>query len=171
LTDNSGNGDLLKAQMLFWTVVAVGIYFATANVSLKSANQGAKLDEFPQIDSALLVLMGLSSGSYLGQKLMITGTPVLQTVTPPTAKPGQTITMNGTSFGATANEAVLRLNGYTIHANPGADSWNDTTIVFNVPATNPAGGPWAPGQSTVVQIDLIVDGVSSGNDLDLTIQN
>jgi len=79
LQDKHGKPTLAKFQMFAWTVISIIIYLA---ILFSSVNDlaNANLDEldnkcqenrylclsFPDIDSSLLVLMGLSQGAYLG---------------------------------------------------------------------------------------------------------
>jgi hypothetical protein len=62
LTDDDGTLSLHKLQYLVWTFVAIGVFL----VGLDQSNRLA----LPDIDTTLLVLSGISVGTYLGQKLV-----------------------------------------------------------------------------------------------------
>src|SRR6202035_4593072 len=65
--DDDGFPDLTKIQMMSWTLVAIGVYLYNV-VSLINTPSGSL--QLPDIDTALLVLMGLGQGAYLAKKAM-----------------------------------------------------------------------------------------------------
>lgn len=72
---DSGVPDLTKIQMLAWTGVAVFVYLLDLSQNFAgyvtcSVGAGAC---FPDIDTSLMVLMGLGQGAYLGFKLVPAG--------------------------------------------------------------------------------------------------
>lgn len=69
--DDGGNPELAKIQMLAFTIVAIGIFLATVIHQIVTNDIAAGL---PDIDASLMVLMGISSGGYLGKKLVTFGT-------------------------------------------------------------------------------------------------
>jgi hypothetical protein len=72
---DDGEPDLAKIQMLWWTFVAVGVYLI--EVFYLFGIDGKQFDAaiaLPDIDGALMVLMGLSHGVYIGKKLVTTDT-------------------------------------------------------------------------------------------------
>jgi hypothetical protein len=85
--DDSGAPELAKIQMMGFTIIAIGVFLATVGHQVATDDISAGL---PNIDSSLLVLMGISQGGYLGKKLVTFGTPALYTqirLTPPPAIP------------------------------------------------------------------------------------
>ena len=85
LLDDNGMVDLTKVQMLAWTGVAIGVYFITLVRAINAFPAGAQpptLLELPDIDPALMVLMGLGQGAYIGRKLVTATTPRLSGVVP-----------------------------------------------------------------------------------------
>jgi hypothetical protein len=69
-TDDSGVPDLGKSQMLAWTALAAAIYVAdTVRLVHVGLGQPDMLVRLPDIDSALMILMGLGQAGYLGMKL------------------------------------------------------------------------------------------------------
>lgn len=77
-TDDLQTPDLTKIQMLLWTLVAATVYLVRVSQQigdLAVCIPSADLHCFPDIDNALMVLMGLSQGAYLGAKLATADTP------------------------------------------------------------------------------------------------
>lgn len=67
LKDDTGFPELAKIQMIAFTLLAVGIFLTTVFHEIHAhPGQGG----LPNIDSSLLVLMGISQGGYLGKKLV-----------------------------------------------------------------------------------------------------
>ena len=73
--DDSGFPDLSKVQMIAWTFIAIATYLIAVGSKIHQSDYSS----LPDIDSALMVLMGLGHGAYLGKKL------VTQNTTAPTA--------------------------------------------------------------------------------------
>jgi len=71
--DDAGFPDLSKVQMIAWTFIAIVTYLIAVGSRIHQRNYCS----LPDIDSALMVLMGLGHGAYLGKKL------VTQDATPP----------------------------------------------------------------------------------------
>ncbi len=67
LQDDTGYPDLTKIQMIGFTFIAVGVFLATF---IHEVHTNTYAHGLPNIDSALLVLTGLSQGGYVGQKLV-----------------------------------------------------------------------------------------------------
>lgn len=53
--DDDGSLDLSKIQMLAWSVVAIGVYLINVGIEIKQPPH----DKLPDLDAALMVLMGL----------------------------------------------------------------------------------------------------------------
>jgi len=135
--DDSGGPELAKIQLMAFTIIAIGIFLATVFHQIAI---GDIKDGLPNIDSSLLVLMGISQGGYLGKKLVTFGTPVLFAPNPLSGPPGAAVTVTGTSLGAQQGNSQLLLNGASI----AVTAWSDTSIQFVVPADDPATGvAWA----------------------------
>lgn len=67
LTDDTGFPELAKIQMMAFTFIAVGVFLITL---LHQIHTNPAQTNLPNIDSSLLVLMGVSQGGYLGKKLV-----------------------------------------------------------------------------------------------------
>jgi len=66
VTDNKGNLDLSKVQMLIWTVVALTAYVVQMIHGLRQFDY--MNPALPNVSETLVVLMGVSQGAYLGRK-------------------------------------------------------------------------------------------------------
>ena len=156
--DDSGAPELAKVQMMGFTIIAIGIFLATVIHQIATDDISAGL---PDIDSSLLVLMGISQGGYLGKKLVTFGTPTLYTPGPARAASGTAVTLPGANLG-TAGQ--LTMNGTPI----ATTSWSAASIGFSVPAVNPAGGAAWTAPEQAVQLVASIMGQSS-NPVNLTV--
>jgi IPT/TIG domain len=164
LQDDTGVPELAKIQMIGFTLIAAGIFLATLVHQIVSE---PVITSLPNLDSSLLVLMGISQGGYLGKKLVTFGAPTLYPPIPPEAAAGTAITLPGVNLGnppvgsslPAAPGSQLMLNGVPISPS----SWSDTSIVFNVPGTSPVGNvAWTPPKQTV-QLAVTVGGQTSNS--------
>ena len=110
--DDGGAPELAKIQMIGFTIIAIGIFLFTVIHQIAVGNVTAGL---PNIDSSLMVLMGISSGGYLGKKLVTFGTPALYPPHPESGPPGTPVTMRGTNLGSESGSQLL-LNGAQVEA-------------------------------------------------------
>lgn len=78
LQDDTGFPDLSKVQMIAWTLIAIATYL----IAVASRVHTKNFRSLPDIDSALVVLMGLGQGAYLGKKLVSQDQPVAGNRTP-----------------------------------------------------------------------------------------
>jgi hypothetical protein len=161
LVDDSGVPELAKIQMIGFTFIAILIFLADV---LHQARGGHPTAQLPNIDSSLLVLMGISQGGYIGKKLVTITTPFINTITPKSAAPGAKVTIDGASFGDGKGTSRLLLDNNPIPTT----SWTDTQITFAVPDHYPhAGESWAPPQ--VVRLGIDLGGGTRGNEVTLTV--
>jgi hypothetical protein len=74
IADNDGRLDLNKAQMLTWTIVGIVAFlmnFGSSWGTYASCTPSASGPAcFPDVPQALMVLMGLGQGTYLGGKIV-----------------------------------------------------------------------------------------------------
>lgn len=131
--DDGGGPELAKIQMIAFTILAIGIFLAAVFHQIAI---GDIKDSLPNIDSSLLVLMGISQGGYLGKKLVTFGTPALFAPNPLSGPPATAVTVTGSGLGAQQAGSQLLLNGAPI----AVTAWSDTSIQFTVPADDPATG-------------------------------
>ncbi len=160
-TDDDGDPDLSKVQMMAWTFIGIGVYVIRVGQQVSSPD----VPELPDIDAALMVLMGLGQGAYLGKKLTTTTTARLTGLTPAGGPAGANVMLSGLSFGDAQNGSFITIDGAPDHTGP-AKAWRDTQIEFKFPATRPDGSSWTPGQHL---IGLIVGGKESANQLPFTV--
>lgn len=64
VSDERGNLDLSKIQLIVWTFISIGIYLAMVVNEVNNSSPAV----LPDIDTTLMALMGLSSAGYLGKK-------------------------------------------------------------------------------------------------------
>jgi hypothetical protein len=153
LQDDNGIPELAKIQMVGFTLIGVGVFLITVIHQILVNDVTAGL---PNIDSSLMVLMGISQGGYLGKKLVTFGAPTLYPPSPASGKTGDTVTLGGASLGSSPSGSQLLLNGSPV----GTTSWSNSSIQFTVPGVNPAGGAaWTANQ--VVQVTVSAMGQTS----------
>ncbi|HEX7317890.1 MAG TPA: IPT/TIG domain-containing protein [Pyrinomonadaceae bacterium] len=156
LRDDGGALDLSKIQMLAWTVIAIGTYLITL-ANIIAAITTNDLGRLPDIDAALMVLMGLGQGAYLGTKLVTTDVPRITGIAPSSGKPPTNVTIRGETFGAAQNGSMVTLDGKPFAVT--VVSWADEQIQFTFPATQPDATAWPVGRQVLVGV--IVGGVES----------
>jgi len=64
LVDDDGTADLSKIQLVMWTVIGIVSYLTQVGHYLRS-----DIRQLPDIDRALMILMGLGHSAYLGKKI------------------------------------------------------------------------------------------------------
>jgi hypothetical protein len=167
LSDDTGQSDLSKVQLVMWTLLAIGIYLAIVVKQVSAVATGSSVQGsnggLPDIDASLMVLMGLAQGGYLGKKLVTATQPAPTSVLPPRAAAGQVITVIGSGFGALQGTSLLTLNDNPVNAT----TWSDTKIVFALPRQLRDGTLVAAGIK--LQIGLLVNGQPAGQSLPLPI--
>ncbi len=101
LTNRDGTTALIKVQMLIWTLISATIYLISFTRWVDSINLSTMEYALPDIDGALLVLMGVAQGGYIGGKLVskTTGEPMIEMLTPLKAKIGEEVQILGLRFG------------------------------------------------------------------------
>jgi len=155
LQDDTGAPELAKIQMMGFTLLAIGIFLATVIHQIAS---NPVITSLPNIDSSLLVLMGISQGGYLGKKLVTVGTPVLYTPNPPGAAPGKPVTVPGANLGSTSGSQL------TLDDRPIAAKWPSATeVTFTVPENDPATGAAWEKLPKVVQLSVSANGQISNS--------
>jgi hypothetical protein len=146
-TDDRRHPDLIKIQLLSWTVVAIGVFLANLFAIFTPGGE----PKLPDIGTTLMVLMGLSNGTYLGMKLVSSDVPVLTAIVPAVVTAGTKteIKILGTSFGD--------FGQVTFDDKPVSDvrSWSNDQILFDL----------TPEGHGVVQVGVVAAGVKSANTL------
>lgn len=163
--DDRRSPDLVKIQMLIWTLIAIVVYVTRV---AQLVAQG-KLDMLPDIDAPLMVLMGLGQAAYLGNKLTSSDVPTLTSLNPATAAVSDlplNIQVSGSNLSGTAI-VQASFKDQMLQSNPTVVAANATLLTFTLPNTI---GTHGLGSGDVAAISLIIDGISSANDLSFTIK-
>jgi hypothetical protein len=161
---DAGTPDLGKIQMMVWTFIALGIYLYKLVLAISSAT-GDSQPQLPDIDPALMVLTGLTQGTYLGHKLVMTSTPRLYSMDPRQAAPNSLVRLRGAALGSVRNGNLLLLDGVPIDS---VVDWSDTLVTFKVPDTNPkTGAAWSDPDGAAVSV--IAAGQDSADSLRLVV--
>jgi hypothetical protein len=156
--DTSNSFSLSNLQMLVWTFVAISVYLlaiyssingqnaiyehllsqtsfppvSTDLISRLSAYPGLHFVQgIPDVDITLLVLMGLSQATYLGNKLTIVTPPAIYSLSANPVRADSTISINGNNFGNTPTTGQVILNGSILPASQ-IMGWADSQISFAV---------------------------------------
>lgn len=193
ITDDQGSPDLTKIQMIAWTFIAIGVYLVglVALVSDIPAAIRNMRDEqgkpvapqqiteayasehpavvnrisLPDISPALMVLMGLGQGAYLGTKLVTSNVARLTHLTPSAGRPGTQVSIAGVQFSDAPDGNQVVLDGKPMAE--AAIVVNASLLQFDFPLTRSDGTSWAAGQ--VVTVGLISGGQPSANMLPFTV--
>jgi hypothetical protein len=177
ITDD-GRPDLAKIQMLAWTFIAVLVYLvrlygqigclpgttcanatATLAAGTAAASQAA-LPVLPDIDTALMILMGLGSGTYLGDKLTASSKPRVTGLSTGNGKPGDSLTISGEFFGKTQGGSLVTFDGTPLKFDGNPPTWNNTLITLTIP-DKIFGSRAAPEEGQKVQVGVTVGGLES----------
>lgn len=120
-----------------------------------SATAGAGLDSYPPNGPN-------GSPNQLWQFVPVTSanptTPVISSVSPATAAPGNPVVINGQGFGSQQGKGYIQIvNNRVIWGGPGnqplqAANWSDSQITFLLPVKNAAGVQVTPGASATVSV-------------------
>lgn len=156
VTDDAGQTDFTKIQLLTWTVIAIAIYLWQVS---KIILYGGAPTGLPDIDASLVVLMGLSQGTYLGRKLVPDHTPWLLRLSDKTAPAsdiatGKAVKISGKNFGNTQGGSMVTLNEAPVNFE--IKSWSAEEIEFVFKAALPQGTAY---------IGVVVGGQMSANAL------
>jgi hypothetical protein len=162
LADDNGTPELAKIQMVAFTFVAVGIFLYDVYHQAKGSHPTAQL---PDIDSSLLVLMGISQGGYLGKKLVTTTTPLLNTLKPKPAWVGALMSLRGASFGEGGGASRLLLDGAAIPT----VAWTDSEITFSIPDHYPKAGEEDWPDKKLVSFGIDLGGGIRGNEVTVVV--
>jgi hypothetical protein len=103
--------------------------------------------------------------------------PVVSSVSPSTASPGQLVTVRGADFGATQGLGYVTFSDAGLAwGTPGdtatftVDDWSDDAITFTVPTPSGTGGEWSvvPGTAAAITVTTADGGISDGGTLNIS---
>ncbi len=126
ICDDDGEPALNKLQMIAWTFIAIGIYL----VLLTRQVSATALAVLPNVDDSLLVLMGISQGTYLGKRLVSTTAPNFQRLGKDTARSGEEVTLYGKNFGDEQAGSIVRIGDLYPSQ---IKEWKDDSITLILP--------------------------------------
>jgi hypothetical protein len=137
VSKRDGRTDLTKVQMLIWTFIAAVVYIVRINLFVKTSEFMNPNVTLPDVDSALMVLMGASQGGYIAGKLVsrTAAAPVIEHILPAKATASQEVSIEGNFFGDEKDTIILRdaqKNEISI-PDTNIDPWNDVKVKFKVP--------------------------------------
>ena len=164
--DEDGFPDLSKVQMMSWTLIAIVTYILyLGNIVFTKTGTIEKVLIFPDIPAALMVLMGLGQGAYLGKKLVTKDTPRITGLSPGVGKGGTKIELAGETFGGKQDGSLITVDGSPINVMIDPKDWTDSKIAFILPSSPPIGATWKEGK---IKLGLIINGRES-NEVPFTI--
>ena len=103
ICDDTGKPDLNKLQMAAWTFIAIFIYLCSVGTSIGAG----ELDSLPNLDTSLLLLMGISQGTYLVTKgISNPSKPVLKALNKARFEAGDRVELNGSGFGDDISQLI-----------------------------------------------------------------
>lgn len=91
-SDDNTKTDLVKFQMLCWTIVAIVVYFL--NFFAQFYGEVTTIG-FPNVDNSLIMLMLIGQGAYLGDKAVNINKPKIERITPLLVSPGEPFSITG----------------------------------------------------------------------------
>ena len=149
--NRDGSTDLVKVQMLMWTIIAAVYYLITFNRFMSGEGNLAVGGDnaLPDIDNALLVLMGISQGGYLAGKLAARtgGLPGIANIIPSKVTAGESIVIQGAGFGdsKSGNDVIfVDSSGDEDLVPTDQMEWSDQRLVFSLP------DKYLPSDSTII---------------------
>ncbi|MFC1982246.1 IPT/TIG domain-containing protein [Chloroflexota bacterium] len=130
--DDEGKPTLNKLQMIAWTFIAIAIYIFMV---VKQVESGA-VPALPDVDESLLVLMGISQGTYLGKRLVTTTMATLQKLALTTTDSGREVTLTGLNMGDEQYGGLVKVGDFFPSE---IKSWSDKEVKFVLPPSIEAG--------------------------------
>lgn len=127
----SDGTSLSKLQMLSWSILGATIYLIQVVTMIGKADPSQLV--MPPVDGALLVLTGISQGTYLGGKVIPNKPkwkPEIRQALPDPVHAGENLIIIGARFGNAIGQSIVEFNGIPITK---AVSWSDFKIIVTVP--------------------------------------
>lgn len=169
-SDDGTTPDLVKIQMLAWTVVAVFVFVAETTHNAACVGLSKCDPQVPDITTVLMVLMGLGQAAYLGNKLTSSDVPVLTNAKPQPLTTGQTLTISGSNL---SGEVTTYFDSIPV-ATSIVPATSSASFAVTVPpkALLPTGSSIQVGaiSATRYDVSIAVDGIQSANSLPVIVQ-
>lgn len=164
LADDDGIPELAKIQLFLFTLLAVIFFLIAVGQAINQSDQAAIV--LPDVDQALLVLMGVSSAGYIGKKFVTRdGTtraaPTLDAIMPSEVPAGSDtqIMLTGTAFGD-GSDGVLGVGPLLVKPS----AWSNIDISFKLPTDD-----LLPAREKPYEVAVIVGGLKSPKQLLLVV--
>ena len=166
--DDGVSPDLSKIQMLTWTLIAAVSYLFAVHGAIDSFSASTSGSwKFPDIDAALMALMGIGNGAYLGSKIVASQSATITSLQPARGgAAGTQVTINGSGFGTSPGTVQFGdvVAAIATAASSGGVQWSDGAVTFTVPPTHSDGTPFAAGEKVYVALLLqSANGANSSN--------
>jgi hypothetical protein len=161
--DDGTTPDLVKIQMLVWTIIAVVIFI----VETGSIVHGAKVDDqnsLPDVGQALMVLMGLGQAAYLGAKLISSDVPVLTLASPQVGVADKSVVVSGSNLGGNVTTFIDTIP-IAVTTVPLTASSYPVFIPAMLPSVTANYALATVPNGYTAQLSVSVDGVQSANTL------
>jgi hypothetical protein len=149
MLEENGRPTLTRYQMFSWTWISILIFlvyvfanvssgikeisatFATSGKDVIPADTANKFLSIPNIDPALVVLMGMSQGAYIGGKLVARTPLTIYEILPPKAKKGMALPLQviGSGFGDTSDTVWF---GNKKYQGKDISLWTDVKIDLSI---------------------------------------
>ena len=104
----------------------------------------------PNVDTVLMILMGISHGTYLGGKMTQSAIPRIIGVTPMSGPPGTTVVVQGADFGMAPGSIALDNRPYW--GTSTSMTWDDDKITFSWPPADADGTAWVSGRTVAITV-------------------
>jgi len=141
LLEDDGYPSLAKIQLAAWNLIASGIFLAKVLDGV--VNSGTWVAGLNDIDSTLLVLIGIGDASYLGKKISDKEDPKaprLTSINPNEGGKDESISITGINFGKSSDDGLLFIEDreYKIKVDSSSSSsWNENMIKFKLTGLDP----------------------------------
>lgn len=142
VSDDSGQPDLLDFQYFGFNLILLGYFFTRF--------LGHQALGLPDLPDSLVALSGVSAAGYLGKKGLEQDTaPVISSITPQAAKPGETIAIRGVNL-ATRDEKDVSVQVGELVLDPTPRHVVVGDVMTKIELTIPASAPTGPAPVSVV---------------------
>jgi len=125
----SGRPSLTRFQMFSWTIISISIYLSKL-CSIFVLKRSVADFIIPDIETIMVLLMGLSQGAYIGGKWISPSSMYITSVYPEVVPKGEVVTITGYNFGTEKQDILF--NDERI-AKKNITGWEEHRIDFKAP--------------------------------------